>query len=216
MLHKHLTKSCFDWNKEEEDVDNLMSWSSSLLFVIQYAIWRYHKRHSTPAGVEICMVDTTKFPHGQFARDMSLIRAYHEAPELDTEIQQFFDFRLKNKYYDNGEYLSQGLLHHTGRSVVVPLSQLIDAGLYDLYPEFADSAETGSWTKRVGALRSEWSREHTTTERDIQRASKIATACFHRFNTPDVALLLLSFKERKLRTSTTTGTFQFSKVTIAE
>jgi hypothetical protein len=33
MLYKHLTKSCFGG----EGDDNLMSWSSSLLFVIQYA-----------------------------------------------------------------------------------------------------------------------------------------------------------------------------------
>lgn len=216
MLYRHLTKPCFEENDERGNVDNLMSWSSSLLFVIQYATWRCYKRHCTPAEVEICMVDTTKFPHGQFARDMSLIRAYRGSPQLAQEIRDFFNFRLKRKYYDNGEYLSQGVLHHTGRSVVVSLSQLIEAGLYDLYPEFADSAEMSSWTKRVGALRSGWSTEHTTTESDIKRASNIATACFHSFNTPDVALLLLSFKNRKLRTSTTTGTFQFSKITIAK
>jgi len=38
MLHRHLNKSCF----EDEAADNLISWSSSLLFVIQCAVWRCH------------------------------------------------------------------------------------------------------------------------------------------------------------------------------
>ena len=104
MLHRHLTKSCFGG----EGDDNLMSWSSSLLFVIQYAIWRCHHRHCGQDEVKICTVDTTKFPRGQFARDMTLLRAYRQTSGLDEEMRKFFDFRLKNAYYDNGEYLSQG------------------------------------------------------------------------------------------------------------
>lgn len=200
MLHRHLNKRCFRCDDEGEDADNLMSWSSSLLFVIQYAIWRRQKGQRTPADIHICMVDTTKFPPGQFARDLSLIRAYRGVPELDKKKRDFFDFRLERKEYDNGEYLSQGVLHHTGRSCVTSLSQLAKAGLYELYREFSDPAAMDSWTKRVGALRSEWSSEHTTTEPDIQKASDIAAACFDKFNTLDVVLLLLSFKNRKLQT----------------
>ena len=33
---------------------------------------------------------------------------------------------------DNGEYLSQGEVHHTGRSCVFSLDQLVQAGLHDL------------------------------------------------------------------------------------
>ena len=185
-----------------------MSWSSSLIFVIRYAIWRCHHGGRGPAEVQLCAVDTTKFPHGQFARDMSLIRAYREAPELDEEMQSFFDFRLRDTYYDNGEYLSQGALHHAGRSSVVTLAQLIKAGLHDLYPEFADRSAMSPWTKRVGVLRSLWSIEGSTTQLEIQRALEMARACFNRFNVHEVALLLLSFKNRKLRASTTSGTFR--------
>lgn len=203
MLYSHLNKSCF-WG---EDTDNLMSWSSSLLFVIQYAIWRCHRRRRDPTEIEICMIDTRKFPRGQFVRDMSLLRAYREAPEVDEEMRSFFNFRLGSPYFDNGEYLSQGVLHHTGRSSVVSLAQLIQAGLHDLYPQFADPAAMDSWTKRVGFLRSGWSIEHTTTQLDIQKAVEIARACFKSFDAPDVALLLLSFKNRKLRVPATKGTF---------
>jgi hypothetical protein len=177
------------------------------------AIWRCHQRHCGQDEVKICAVDTKKFPYGQFARDMTLLRAYRQTSELDQKIRNFFDFRLENAYYDNGEYLSQGQVHHTGRSCVFSLDQLILAGLHDLYPEFADSSAMGSWTKRVGSLRSGWSIEHTTSQVDIQRAFKVARVCFNTFNAPDAALLLLSFKNRKLRTTTTTRTSQLNIVT---
>ena len=213
MLYSHLDKSCFGG----ERTDNLMSWSSSLLFVIQYAIWRCHqhqryKRHLGPAEIKICMIDTRNLPRGQFVRDMSLLRGYCEAPEADERMRSFFNFRLKNAYYDNGEYLSQGALHHAGRSSVVSLAQLIQAGLHDLYPQFADPTTTNSWTKRVGSLRSEWSVQHTTARLDIQKAVEIARTCFKSFDTPDVALLLLSFKNRKLCVPAGKGTFlKFSR-----
>ncbi|KAK3936549.1 hypothetical protein QBC46DRAFT_366834 [Diplogelasinospora grovesii] len=118
MLHRHLTKLCF---KGEGD-DNLMLWSSSLLFV------------------KIYMVDTRKFPRGQF------------------EKWKFFDFHLENAYYDNGEYLSQREVHHTGRS---------HAGLHNLYLEFADSSATRLWINRVGSLHLGWFIKHITTQVDI-------------------------------------------------
>lgn len=54
QLAGHLRKQCFSG----EESDNLMSWSSSLLFVIQYAIWRCHERGRSPNDVKIFVVDT--------------------------------------------------------------------------------------------------------------------------------------------------------------
>ncbi|KAL2782331.1 hypothetical protein BJX66DRAFT_345955, partial [Aspergillus keveii] len=193
MLDRHLDKPCFN---DKDNADNLMSWSSSLLFVIQYAIWRCQHGGSDPAQVLICMVDTGEFPRGQFARDMSLIKAYR-----DNRRARIFEFRLEQIDYDNGEYLSQGTLYHSGRSCVVSLAQLIQAGLHDLYPELSNPDAKERWAKRVKELRSIWSVEHVSREIEIQRALKIAGKCFQRYNTTDVALLLLSFKPRKLRES---------------
>lgn len=151
------------------------------------------------------MIDTRKFPRGQFARDKSLLRACRDAPNLDEETRHFFGFRLDHADYDNGEYLSQGVLHYAGRSSVVSLAQLIRAGLHDLYPEFADPNAMGSWTNRVKSLRSQWCVEHITTQLDIQRALEMARACFEGFDAPDVALLLLSFKSRRLRAPASKG-----------
>lgn len=82
MLHAHLTKPLFR-KKDAHKHDNLMSWSSSLAFVIQYAIYRWHNGNHSPGDITICAVDTTKFPRGQFARDTSLIRVYHDMYNLD-------------------------------------------------------------------------------------------------------------------------------------
>ncbi|PYH65527.1 uncharacterized protein BO88DRAFT_471416 [Aspergillus vadensis CBS 113365] len=199
MLYKHLK-----WLRAE-DTDNLMSWSGSLLYVIQYAIWRCNKHCRDPAEVYICIVDTRKFPRGQFARDKSLLRAYRDAPEIDQSMQSFFAFRLGYPYYDNGEYLSQGVLHHAGRSSVVSLKQLIQAGLYDIYPEFKDASARKLWAKRAGFLRSAWSDERTTTQLDIQYAVNVARECFNGFDALDIALVLLTLKKRRLLPIATMG-----------
>ncbi|KAF4470446.1 hypothetical protein FALBO_2652 [Fusarium albosuccineum] len=79
MLLGHLNKGPFNGLAR----DNLMSWSSSLMFVIQYAIWRSHVGNLPPSEVRICAIDTTKFPNGQFVRDMVLLKAYQ-----DTELNE--------------------------------------------------------------------------------------------------------------------------------
>ena len=116
MLHTHLTKKCSGGQAS----DNLMSWTSSLLFAIQYAIWRRSQFGCHPADIKICAVDTRKFPRGQFARDMWLLQAYRAtAVKLDGDIERFFRFRLEDERYHNGEYLSQGSVDHASRSCVV-------------------------------------------------------------------------------------------------
>jgi hypothetical protein len=190
MLHTHLAKQCCGG----EDSDNLMSWTSSLLFAIQYAIWRRRTFRCHPADIKICVVDTRRFPHGQFALDMWLLQAYRSiAAQVGGETEKFFRFRLEDKRYHNGEYLSQGSVNHASRSCVVSLESLEESGLYDLYPEFAEVQGMESWTNRVREL---WSIEQRTTPRDVQLASR---RCFNTFETPDMMLILLTFKARKIK-----------------
>ncbi|PHH86422.1 hypothetical protein CDD83_10264 [Cordyceps sp. RAO-2017] len=198
MLHKHLTKSCFGGDIS----DNLMSWSSSLLFVIQYAIWRCHILGHSSNDVYICAVDSKRFPRGQFARDMPLIRAYRDTAEPGGDMDRFFRFRLEDERYDNGEYLSQGAVHLTERSCVISLHDLEQAGLNNLYPDFKDPEAKKQWTKRVRYLRTFWSTEQTTTGQEIRYALRVAKK-FTIFNTLDIALLLLVFKNRTIRTART-------------
>ncbi|KAF2650060.1 hypothetical protein K491DRAFT_732603 [Lophiostoma macrostomum CBS 122681] len=164
LLYAHLYKSCFGG----DDSDNLMSWTSSLLFAVQYAIWRQTIDRRTPSNIKICMVCTNDFPDGQFMRDVPLLEAYRPtAVRLDDKIRGFFDFRLRNEDYYNGEYLSQGAVNISNRSCVVSLQQLINAGLYQLYPEFEEAEGTRTWAKRVRDLRQRWSGEHRTTEDEL-------------------------------------------------
>jgi hypothetical protein len=134
---------------------------------------------------------------------MALLRAYRQTAKDDEDMNRFFDFRLNREDYDNGEFLLQGQVHHKGRSSVVSLGQLIKAGLHDLYPEFKE--ESGKqWTNRVQSLRSRWSAKQSTTKLDIQTALCVARVCFKTFEAPNIAMLLLLFKNRKLRPTTTT------------
>ncbi|KAK7219188.1 hypothetical protein V2G26_007191 [Clonostachys chloroleuca] len=194
MLYSHLVKSCFNGSTS----DNLMSWSSSLMFVIQYAIWRSSIGNLFPAEVRICVIDTGKFPPGQFVRDMSLLKAFNNT-ELSEDQKRFFRFRLGSPEYDNGEYLSQGVVNHDGRSCTFSLQDLVEAGLYELYPEFGDAQFRRLWTNRVRDLRFSWDTEQKTTLQEILHAFNMARSCFRSFDAPHIVLLLLTFKNRKLQ-----------------
>ncbi|ROV92946.1 hypothetical protein VSDG_06386 [Cytospora chrysosperma] len=106
MLYKHLKWFTFD---DPKAPGNLTSWTSSLLYAIQYAIYRCHKDALDPSDVNICVVDTTKFPRGQFARDAHLISELMSYATGIPDVSNFFRFRLENEKYYNGEFLSQGL-----------------------------------------------------------------------------------------------------------
>ena len=201
-LEKHLNKPCFVWEKS----DNLVSWTSSLLFAIQYAVWMLGKRGCRSYDIHICAVDTRAFPPGQFAQDIWLLEKYRaNATQIGGKIQSFFDFRLQREDYYNGEYLSQGVLNHTGRSCIVSLEQLIQAGLYELYPEFEDVEGNTKWAKRVKELRQNWSEEQETTDREIELALGVWHNCFARFDPCDIASILLTFKNRRFTRPEPTG-----------
>jgi hypothetical protein len=200
MLFKHLKKENV---LVKEESDNLMSWTSSFLFAIQYAIWRLRFRQPE-SDIKICAIRTRDFPLGQFMQDISLLRAYHAtANQTDPLTKSFFDFRLGKEDYYNGEYLSQGAVNHSNRSCVVSLKQLKQAGLFQLYPEFR--VDSNQWTNRVLELRKSWSVEHGTTDREIKLALAVAHDCFHQFEPLDMAFLLLSFKNRTFSRVTCTS-----------
>jgi hypothetical protein len=85
------------------------------------------------------------------------------------------------------------------------LERLIDAGLFQLYPEYEDAEGHKRWAKRVRELRQIWSAEQKTTDQDIQLALQIARDCFAQFGRVDIASILLSFKHRKYSSLITPG-----------
>lgn len=202
LLFKHLKGIVFS----EEKPGNLVSWTSSLLFAIQYAFWRRRVGRRSSSDIYICAVDTRKFPKGQFVQDTALLNAYHgTAKQMGDPIENLFDFRLGYEDYYNGEYLSQGAVNHADRSCVFSLGKLIQAGLFELYPEFEEPGGDKEWANRVKDLRQKWSVERATTDREIQVALQVGRICFNRFAPCDIASLLLSFKNRSFTRRDPTG-----------
>ena len=108
MLNRHLR-----WRGKDEDPDNWVSWTSSLLFALQYIFYRHidSRDGSSLDRIYLCVVDTVSFPKGVFLRDMDLIDAYRS---FDTNLLDLEGLRrTKHRHFAGsfyfGEYLSQGL-----------------------------------------------------------------------------------------------------------
>ncbi|KAF3768710.1 hypothetical protein M406DRAFT_249345 [Cryphonectria parasitica EP155] len=136
MINAHLR-----W---EGGYDNLVSWTSSQLFAIQYMLWLHTARGCSTSAIKLFVLDTSALPAGVFLRDIDLLEAYHEhSPRLD-DLYILRRRRHKNYqgYFYFGEYLSQGCLNIEGRVQVVSLAALLENGLSTLRPEFADMSES--------------------------------------------------------------------------
>ncbi|KAK0619423.1 hypothetical protein B0T14DRAFT_208177 [Immersiella caudata] len=139
MINRHLR-----WMQGSQD--NLVSWTSSLLFAIIYIFYLHASSRDGSAfdDIYLCIVDTTGFAKGVFLRDMDLIRAYSK---FNEDLQRFEDLRSKQhraysgSYYF-GEYLSQGALRIEDNCQIVSAQAMIVTGLYNLHPEFE---EFGRW-----------------------------------------------------------------------
>jgi hypothetical protein len=157
MLSRHLR-----WWRGDED--NLVSWTSSLLFALVYI---FHLRanvldRSSFEAIFLCVVDTTLFPPGVFLRDLDLIRAFRA---FDPKLNAFGNLRLNSRggslYF--GEYLSQGALRIKDKCQIVSARAMIDQGLYDLQPKFREFARwppeaPPPWANPVLELRREFSK----------------------------------------------------------
>jgi hypothetical protein len=149
MLHTHLR-----WWKGPED--NLVSWTSLLLFALVY-VFHLHansKDGSAFDDIFLCIIDTTKFPKAVFIRDMDLIQVYFP---FDTALENFKGLRLRTDWYF-GEYLSQGALKIEDKCQIVSAQAMIDEGLYILRREFEEFShwelsQKAPWANPVVDLR---------------------------------------------------------------
>jgi hypothetical protein len=124
-----------------------------------------------------------------------------------TQVENAIRLReQQERAYDNGEYLSQGLLVHRNRSAVTTLEDLIQEGLHKLYPELDDSNREQKWTNRVRDLRSAWAQPRSTSPEELESSSGIATTCFAGLPAREMAICLLMLKNRRLTTGSSTGT----------
>ena len=197
-LRMHFDKGCFD----AHDTDDLMSWTSSTLFAIQYAVWRNQWRNKS--NIKICIVDTRLFAEGQFTGATWLIESFQPIHRMRASVRKSFQHHLGDSEYYNGEYLSHGRVNVANRSCVTSLKLLEEAGLFQLYPDLNVSDIT-EWTKRVRALREAWSDERGTSQEDIALALQIARRCFPQLAPVDAAIFLLTLQNRKLQAHETPG-----------
>ena len=179
MLNRHLR-----WSGRSNDSDNFVSWTSSLLFALQYIFFRHTNARdgSSLESIDLCIVDTDSFPKGTFLRDMDLIRAYRL---FDADLENFEGLRTKKhshfagSYYF-GEYLSQGALKVEGKCKLVLAKAIIDQGLFKLQPAFFTSmeAEKPSWANEVIRLREAFYQNHRerqpVTNEELEAAINVA------------------------------------------
>lgn len=178
--------------------DNLMSWTSSLLFALQHGLRRAKKDYDEPtlSDIQLCVVDTRDFPRGTFIKDLDVMKAYSDFPN----IRSFLEFRQGNDYY-YGEYLSQGRLEIAGRAQHTSLSTMIDLGLYDIEPELQYEHEI--LCKRINALRNAFAAPNNAacplSKKEARKAITVAQGCFgDRFALPFAAMLLSLRRRREM------------------
>lgn len=149
MLNRHLR-----W--QEGDEDNLVSWTSSLLFALVYVFHLHanYRDQSAFDAISLCIIDTQKFPKAVFLRDVDLIQVYSP---FDEALQNIKVLRSRGDWYF-GEYLSQGALKIENKCRIVSAQAMIDMGLYDLQHEFETfsrwkKGRSPPWARQVVNLR---------------------------------------------------------------
>ncbi|KAL2843080.1 hypothetical protein BJX68DRAFT_270404 [Aspergillus pseudodeflectus] len=118
------------WWSEDGVVDNFVSWTSSLLFALQYIYYRHHHKRdgSSLEDIKLYVVDTTSFPRGTFLRDLDLMQAFFDPSDRSREGLNSFRKLREGSYYF-GEYLTQGSLRITDKHQVVSASSLFRGDL---------------------------------------------------------------------------------------
>jgi hypothetical protein len=201
MLNRHLR-----WGGKPLDPDNLVSWTSSLLFALQYIFYRYTDSRDglTLDEIRLCVVDTTSFPKGVFLRDMDLICAYRL---FDSRLRNLDDLRTKKhsvlagSFYF-GEYLSQGALKIEDKCQIVSAQEIIDQALFCLQPEFKKSMvmENPTWAKEVIRLREAFHEKSVEPQRitkeELRAAIDIAQLFGPRWRLPVAANLIALLPRR--------------------
>lgn len=187
------------WERGHENGCNLMSWTSSLLFALQYALYRHRKDGDDLGQIQLIVLDTTLFARGTFMQDMEIMRSFADS---DRRLQKFVEFRESEYYF--GEYITQGRLEIQDRCVCTSVQKMIDLGLFQLQPLLADRTQWQWWPKRVLAFREQFTSERVvpTPDSDVEIAVNIARQCFGGQWAVPVAIMLLALLPRKVDDTT--------------
>ena len=175
-----------------ETPDNLVSWTSSLHAAIQTAKWQADK--NSDDSWQVVAVEARKFPPGQFIRDKLLIRMVCKAQGRDREPDDLKAVLLDPRRPDHGDYFSQGVVDMQGKGVRVAIKDLEESGLWSLYPGFRECCEDPD--VKLISRQAEWSKWTTTTPMQMHLALRIAERCFKELDAMEIAILLLTLKNR--------------------
>jgi hypothetical protein len=200
--------------KPEESDTNIFRWTSSLLAVIKHATKLSHLGADL-SSLKICIVDTRMFPRGQFAPGKWVIDSCDpintselspqspQSPPTNfrrtyaaNEAREYLRFYLGDGEGGEDYFMSQGKLHIADRSSTVSLEDLIDAGLYQLYPEL--DPVNGS-AMSLTDLRSRWSEVSVPKQREKNLATALGRRLVQGSNldAPSASLMFLYFKSRE-------------------
>ncbi|KAH9234851.1 hypothetical protein K456DRAFT_36269 [Colletotrichum gloeosporioides 23] len=151
-LNRHLR-----WKSSHHTKTNLVSWTSSVLFAIQYALYKHYRDadgsvSDSTSQVRILMIDTSRFPEGTFIRDLEVLSCLKNR---SFPIKQLYRLRTSEDGYSFGEYLSQGCINVTGACGTIRLDQLLQSNFRgpDVCPYFARVADWSTLAKRVVSIR---------------------------------------------------------------
>ena len=144
------------WTRDKENErrrDNLVSWSSSMLFLIRYIFYRHYDSadESHLGDIHLLVVDTEAFPPHTFIRDSDLIQAFKRFDNRKQDgLLSLASLRDARHYF--GEYLSQGSLQISGKCSTTSAHTLVLKGLLDLNDIFRNAyegVERDKWVKPV-------------------------------------------------------------------
>ncbi|KAF5570505.1 hypothetical protein FPHYL_1181 [Fusarium phyllophilum] len=176
---------------------NLMSWSSSLLFLLHYGFHRQTTDHSPKpklSEIRLIMIDTRDFPKQTFLRDLDALNHYHG---YNQGLRKVKGWREKQYYF--GEYLTQGHLDIGGRCVQMTMQQLVDGGLLMVICPALNKPNNNwaDWAKPVCKLRVGIRESHAVDQKQIRSAIFMAQDCVgDRFLVP-FTLMLLGLRSRQ-------------------
>ncbi|PNS13922.1 3-hydroxyphenylacetate 6-hydroxylase [Sphaceloma murrayae] len=153
-LHGHLAPRKF----RSQD-SNLVSWSSSLLFVLRYGVFlnQLDSAMYELADTHILVVDTTRLPAKSFVSDIALMRFFGDENEDLLNVRM--NMRENGRFY-TGEYLSQSALHVQGCCTTFTMLDIYQKGLYHLRDDFD---KNGRWMKEVNRLREAFNSDSEST-----------------------------------------------------
>ncbi|KAL4901969.1 hypothetical protein BDW74DRAFT_181126 [Aspergillus multicolor] len=159
-LNKHLR-----WRSKDDVEDNFVSWTSSLLFALQYIYYRHKSRKdgSSLQHIKLFVIDTTLFPSRVFLRDLVLLDVFYKFDDRSgcENLKNLRSLRTEVKrqgLFYFGEYLTQGALRIEDKHQVISAASLMRGDLMQrlqpLFPAIHDQANREpSWANEVLRLR---------------------------------------------------------------